>query len=363
MDNKTTVLSHTTLLRSFSSKYEASEITRRNFLLTLFNAVAILALSGFTIAAIRSGRTALAIALTLTLMMAFIGIITLYISKTTRASTVVAIFGACGLYLFLITTGGVENTGMLWCYPIVAVIVVLAGFKHGLYLICLTFSITGAIFLLPSIPSYFAVYTTEVKIRFFASNVALAIFVTLTEYARARNQLELLKLSAQLDELSYTDLLTGLPNRRFIMECMSAENSRRSRYKRPYTIIFGDVDNFKSINDNFGHEAGDQVLKVIAAKLRSILRSEDIPGRWGGEEFLIVVPEADEQKGLETAERIRIAIANTPISYRNNDISITMSFGVETVLTEGGIEEFINSADRKLYAAKRNGKNQCVNTL
>jgi diguanylate cyclase (GGDEF)-like protein len=363
MDNKTTVLNHTALLRSFSSKYEASEISRRHFLLTLFNAVAILALSAFSINAIKADRIPLAIALTLALLMGITSIVVLHISKTTRMSTAVSLTAATGLLLFLIVTGGVENTGMLWCYPIMAVVIVLAGVKHGMYLIGVIMSITAAIFLLPSVPSYFAVYTTEVKIRFFASNVALAIFVTLTEYARARNQSELLKLSAQLDELSYTDLLTGLPNRRFIQECMSAENSRRSRYKRPYTIIFGDVDNFKSINDNYGHEAGDQVLKAIAVKMRSILRSEDIAGRWGGEEFLIVVPESDEKKGLEAAERIRKAIANTPISYRNHDISVTMSFGVETVLTEGGIEEFIDNADRKLYAAKRNGKNQCVATL
>jgi diguanylate cyclase (GGDEF)-like protein len=243
------------------------------------------------------------------------------------------------------------------------VIIVLSGVKRGVPIAVILLLLTIVLFNLPDGLPGLANYPHEIKARFLASVFALILFVVLTEYARSRNQTELLKLSAQLDELSSTDLLTGLPNRRALTEFLVAEHSRRARHGRPYSIIYGDVDNFKRINDTYGHDAGDAVLQAVAQRMRSNLRDADIVGRWGGEEFLIVLPEADETKAWDVAERLRAEVSVLEIQFDIEKVRITMSFGVETVTSDGRVEEFISRADKKLLTAKRTGKNRSVQTV
>ena len=165
----------------------------------------------------------------------------------------------------------------------------------------------------------------------------------------------------QIEELAMFDPLTKLMNRGFFKEFLQREVNRSARFQRPFSMIMGDVDHFKRVNDEHGHDCGDKVLQHIARIMQKNLRSEDVICRWGGEEFLFLLPETSLDEAGEVAEKLRSKIEGGPLTFNNIKVSITMSFGV-CAQTPGDrdISSCIASADRRLYEAKRNGRNQVV---
>lgn len=174
-----------------------------------------------------------------------------------------------------------------------------------------------------------------------------------------------LKLDVELlQRANQKDTLTGLYNHGSIKELLSQEVNRAIRYKRPLSCILLDVDRFKGVNDTFGHQFGDQVLREIAAIIRGTVRSVDVTARYGGDEFLIVLPETDLNGARNTAEKIRILIEAYPfIEGKSSLKSITASLGVASY-PEIGIknwEELISHADQAMYRAKIEGRDRvCV---
>jgi diguanylate cyclase (GGDEF)-like protein len=165
----------------------------------------------------------------------------------------------------------------------------------------------------------------------------------------------------RIEELAMFDPLTKLMNRGFLKEFLQREVNRSSRSRRPFSIIMGDVDHFKWVNDQHGHDCGDRMLEHLARILRKNLRSEDVICRWGGEEFLFLLPETDLEEAGDVAEKLRHKIEKSPLSFKDMEISVTMSFGV-TTHTPGdrNTSSCINAADRRLYEAKKQGRNQVV---
>jgi len=155
--------------------------------------------------------------------------------------------------------------------------------------------------------------------------------------------------------LSQEDSLTGLYNRRWLTELLGNEIQRAVRYKSAFSVILMDIDDFKAVNDQFGHQAGDEVLTKIAELIRLTVRATDMAGRWGGEEFVIILPETDISGSFSLADKIRIQIASADlgeIGYR------TASFGVTAFADGDHINSIIARADAGLYVAKEGGKNQ-----
>ena len=163
---------------------------------------------------------------------------------------------------------------------------------------------------------------------------------------------ETLKISASQDPL------TGLPNRRLMMERLSAEVALAPRRKAPFSIAMADVDHFKSVNDSFGHDIGDRVLVEISRIFGENLRSYDICARWGGEEFLILLPETPAEQALEVADRIREAIYCAQIRGGLGRM-LTISIGLTQFRGGEELLETAKRADRALYKAKSEGRN-CV---
>lgn len=161
---------------------------------------------------------------------------------------------------------------------------------------------------------------------------------------------ETLKISASQDPL------TGLPNRRLMMERLTAEVALAPRRKAEFSLALADVDHFKSVNDAFGHDGGDRVLVEISQILSENLRSYDICARWGGEEFLILLPETPGAHALEVADRIREAIDNAKMRSGTGN-NLTISMGVAQFRTGEELLETIKRADRALYKAKNEGRN------
>ena len=172
-----------------------------------------------------------------------------------------------------------------------------------------------------------------------------------------------LTLSAALKKLiqdSETDPLTGLFNRRTFLKRIEEEAMRFRRYQKPFSILFGDIDFFKKINDTYGHAAGDAVLINISNILKTEKREIDQVARWGGEEFLILLPETDVAGAVQHGNKIREMISAKPFIYEGQEINITMSFGVSIYNGDTSIEKTIDLADQRLYRAKESGRNKVV---
>lgn len=168
-------------------------------------------------------------------------------------------------------------------------------------------------------------------------------------------------LYAQNKFLSVTDSLTGLYNRRYLMENLEREYEHSKRYKKPLSIAMIDLDFFKKINDTYGHQAGDYVLKEVTNIIRTTLRKTDIVFRYGGEEVIVIMPETDKYRAFQPFERIRKFIENMELTYKEHKIKTSISVGiVDTSAHAPTLENFIEYADKAMYEAKQNGRNQVV---
>ena len=179
-------------------------------------------------------------------------------------------------------------------------------------------------------------------------------------YARVKTHLT---LSAALKKLALdneTDPLTGLFNRRAFLEKIENEAIRFKRNQKPFSILFGDIDLFKKINDTYGHSAGDAILVNISSILNTEKREIDQVARWGGEEFLILLPETNLKGAVQLGNKIRKSISAKPITHEGQEINVTMSFGVSEYNSETHIEKIIDLADQRLYLAKNSGRNKVV---
>ncbi len=178
------------------------------------------------------------------------------------------------------------------------------------------------------------------------------IVFDITERKELQNKLE--EQNELLEKLATTDELTKLFNRRTVYSKLEYEVDRAKRYKSPLSVMMIDIDHFKQVNDRYGHVRGDDVLREVADTIRRSVRRTDIPGRYGGEEFLVIFPNSNLAESLVVAERIWEGV--NEIKY-NDDLRVTISCGVKTYEGET-IAELLQKADEKLYEAKEQGRNR-----
>lgn len=169
-----------------------------------------------------------------------------------------------------------------------------------------------------------------------------------------------LKVAMQcLSESSNRDGLTGIYNRRYLEQQLSVEFARCKRYGDSLSFVIFDLDHFKKVNDNYGHLAGDKVLCDVSQRISKLLRTDDVLGRYGGEEFCIILPETPKDGALILAERLRQTIAQEPVTYKETTITVTVSIGVTGFeLDTPNYEHLIHCADLALYYGKENGRNR-----
>lgn len=162
----------------------------------------------------------------------------------------------------------------------------------------------------------------------------------------------------QLFELATRDLLTGLFNRRHVVACAAQPAARAWRQRGPTAVLLADVDHFKRINDQHGHAAGDLILARIGQRLSELARSDDIVGRWGGEEFLLVLPNTTADQALALAERIRSTCAADSVPHGDDALRVTLSFGVVAWARDEPFDAAVARADRALYRSKALGRDR-----
>jgi len=173
-------------------------------------------------------------------------------------------------------------------------------------------------------------------------------------------QAELVQARDQLRIQATHDTLTGLLNRGAILDRLEKEIARSKRQGSTLAVAMCDIDHFKQVNDDYGHQPGDAVLREVARRLRDALRTYDAIGRYGGEEFLAIMPACDSAQAAALGERLRSCISETPMAVTDPPLAVTISVGVSQAddLTKRDAADLIRQADDALYAAKRNGRNR-----
>jgi diguanylate cyclase (GGDEF)-like protein len=180
-------------------------------------------------------------------------------------------------------------------------------------------------------------------------------------YITVHDVTEITVYEKTLIEMNTRDSLTGIYNRKFLESQLRNELKRFKRAQRPFGLIMFDIDFFKKINDTYGHQCGDYVLKSLASAVSSTIRSTDILARYGGEEFFCLLPETDIDNTTHVAEILRIAVENKTFTFQNTPIQLTISLGVTAMHPEiEAPDVLIKKADDALYEAKRTGRNKVI---
>ena len=169
---------------------------------------------------------------------------------------------------------------------------------------------------------------------------------------------ELKAVIAQADEVSHTDALTFLPNRRQIIADLQRETNFSDNYGTPLTISMLDIDHFKDFNDTYGHLTGDKILRFVANSIRHNLRGSDSCGRWGGEEFVAMLLEVDEEALRRVAEKLRSVVAHATVREKETDLGVTISIGASLVRPEDTFQSLMQRADELMYESKQAGRDR-----
>ncbi len=257
------------------------------------------------------------------------------------------------LFVYLVYTGGFDNTGPLWIYALPIISMFLLGFRVGLASMALFLMVLILILFVIDIP----LYTYDFKVRIILSLLVVTFLASVYEYLQERTFSKLHTLSKELEKVSYRDHLTQVYNRHGIHKKLQNICTRYQTENQNFSVMICDIDYFKKINDNYGHIAGDEVLKKVASEIKTIIRKDDLLGRWGGEEFLVVLPNATLDDAYKIGEKIRKSIAHTSFKYDEHTIAMTVSIGVAEKDNTRPVSDIIRQADTHLYSAKKQGRN------
>jgi diguanylate cyclase (GGDEF)-like protein len=229
---------------------------------------------------------------------------------------------------------------------------IVGGLEIGLYLLCLF--VPG----IPHLDNQMLQCTYGTNLVF--AVIGLSVIGYYFEKRAGEIEATLVVANKRLTNLAATDPVTNLANRRTMLSRIDQEKAKLEQTGEAFTLIMIDIDNFKDINDEYGHDAGDFVLVNLAAIINFIVRKQDQVARWGGDEFLVFLPETRSEGGRVVAEKIRARILTTPFIYHEIDIPVTVTLGVSACDTNIGIGNCIRKADLALYTGKQAGKNRVI---
>ena len=169
---------------------------------------------------------------------------------------------------------------------------------------------------------------------------------------------EFMQRIKELEEMALIDQLTKVPNRKYLEMNIGSRFAEMKRYGWPFGIIFMDIDNFKKVNDSYGHSIGDEILKIIAKTLLNSARPFDVIGRWGGEEFIAVITNIDKGRLFGISERFRLLVAQSGMHLNSESVKVTISIGAAIAQQDDTLEALIERADRLMYQSKKLGRNR-----
>ncbi|SDR69734.1 diguanylate cyclase (GGDEF) domain-containing protein [Halopseudomonas xinjiangensis] len=270
-----------------------------------------------------------------------------------RFWTVIFLLPLFSLMIFAVLLPRTSFTVFAWVQTIPIICYLLLGLRTGLFM--------SAAFVGLGVLGFNYRYMTEASLfnivivaNVGLSSMAMMLFSHVYERSRVDNEQRLLDLAS-------TDGLTGLANRMKLADVFERERSHALRDNRPLSLVVLDLDHFKRINDQFGHDGGDQVLRHVAALLPTRLRETDLFCRLGGEEFALLLPGADLSRAAELADSLREHLCATPLQLEGGLVNLSFSAGVASLGEDGcSLDQLLQTADRRMYEAKGGGRNQVV---
>lgn len=258
--------------------------------------------------------------------------------------------------LGLVYQGGFNNTALYWVFPFPAILFGLTGVKNALIANSILLLLLSIMLFVPEL--ILAEYKEAEASRFIASLVLVIVVCCINDLFRERSHDAMNQLQQSKEAQANTDPLTQLANRRFIESTLTKSLQQQPENFFPLAIIMCDLDHFKQVNDTFGHDAGDEVLKALAALFNRNTRRNDIACRSGGEEFLLFLPQTRLNDAVNVAEKIRQQLAGEIFMIEASRQTITASFGVAVCHEANEFNATIKAADLQLYQAKQHGRNK-----
>ena len=335
-----------------------TEVYRRMFVVNLFSFVGMSITAAMATSAAMVDNYGLSFVLYVASVVYILGYVIQRITHNTELSSSIIIYSLFSLMLYLVYAGGVKNTGPLWIFMVSPVALFIHGFSRGLTELAIFLGLITIMMFVDDGALIVAQYDFEFKTRLVYSFLTVTFLSGFYEYSREQSFKHMVKISNEFESLAKIDSLTKLSNRRDALHKLKYEYNRMLRTSEPVTVLLCDVDYFKKINDTYGHEAGDQVLVSLAETFNATIRSQDTVARWGGEEFLFVLPQTNLQHSFNFSEKIHQMVRALAIEYKGQTIQLTLSIGAVELNKEQPLEESIHIADEQLYLAKNAGRNQ-----
>ncbi len=335
------------------------ESNRKIFTVNLFGLVGLSITAIMSVSAFLNQQWLLAVVLLLASSVYLLAHLYQKFTGNFRLASNVILYSLFALMIYLVYSGGKDNTGPLWIFMVSPVALFFGGLKKGLFSISLFVVIISVIMFFPNEQLLATSYSIEFKTRLLYSFLTITFLSAFYEHSRQQSFDFMQEMSNKYEQMAKLDPLTQLSNRRDAMDKLHYELRRVERNSTPLAIILCDVDHFKLVNDNYGHDAGDKTLVLLSKLFQETLRKQDIVARWGGEEFLFVLPQTTSLQAQIVANKIRDKIKSTAIEHEGAIFEITVSMGISEIThNKSDIENAIAKADENLYKAKSNGRDQ-----
>lgn len=275
----------------------------------------------------------------------------------------IILFSLFLLMFYLIHTGGVANTGPLWIFMVAPVSLFFDGLVKGIRDIAFFVLVITIMLFTPDNMLLATSYTMEFKTRLLYSFLTVSFLSAFYEYSRQQSFQFMQHMTDKYEQLAKLDPLTKLSNRRDAMDKINYELRAVDRNNSSIALILCDIDHFKKINDIYGHEIGDNVLITLSEAFNETLRKQDTVCRWGGEEFLFILPKTTALQAQIVANKLRDKVNDLTMQHDNNTFRVTVSMGVsEMNKHQKDITAVMNEADKHLYQAKAAGRD-CIYPL
>lgn len=349
------------LVRSHDPRLTRDEAEQICRVTILFNLVAITFLVLFGIIAATTGERGYALILFGVTAITLGNIACFLAWRHMQQLVLTTCLGYLAFCLYLQISGGQNNSGILWHYVYPIMVYYIAGLRLGC--LCSGLLIASELLLMQfdHLPFFRAQYSPEFKMRLLSSMTVMSFMGAMLEHSRSKAQKSLIRLANRLRHASRTDELTELPNRRALHETLQDLSVCAERTQSDFVVLLCDIDHFKEVNDQFGHVVGDAALQHLAQTLSSVIRKSDTLARWGGEEFMLVLPDTDLVCGINMAERIRTSSEEHPLVTETGvTVPITLSCGLANWQECRDLDQLFSLADDRLYHAKSTGRNQVV---
>ncbi len=253
-----------------------------------------------------------------------------------------------------------DSSVLLWCLTIIPVLVGTFGSRVSMIILASIFAATLWLFFGNSGFISPDVYSEVVIARFLSAFAVLSLFAIAMDNSHSRSLHRYKDLSLRVDQIAHQDQLTQLPNRLDMERRLEKKYQQYRLINQPFSILLADLDNFKFINDRYGHDVGDDVLHAIGVLLSEPLRGEDVVARWGGNEFMVLLPTANAEAATNIAERLRAQAGKLLMEAQGDKLRISLSVGVASIDKCTGIDDLISTAENGLYQAKHMGRDMVV---